>query len=131
MGRIHFPSPIELTPLGNGLAVLCHDYLVPVFGEWVTIPQGFKTDYASVPRWVTPFIQRTELGAVAPVVHDFLYQRGGCVGGLQLSRRQVDTLFRLYMRLEQVPAWRRGVAWVAVRCAGWACWRKGARGLAS
>jgi len=127
METIHFPTSPELSPLGNGMWLLCHDYLFPVHGEWATIPKGFRTDLASVPRWLTPFIQRDELGGVAPLAHDFLYQMGGVLevlGGVRLSRRQVDALFRLLMRLEQVPAWRRGVAWLAVRLAGWACWRR-------
>jgi len=122
----HFPTPPSLQPLGNGAWRLPEDYEFPVARLWTTVPGGFLTDLASVPRWLTPFIQRDELGGAAPVIHDFLYQTGGA--GLEpplkpaLSRRQVDALFRMFMRLEEVPAWRRGVAWGAVRLAGWACW---------
>lgn len=121
---IRFPAPPELKPLGNGRWRLCHPYQVPAIGVWVLLPEGFETDLASVPRILTPFIQRDELGRSAPVVHDALYQWSGRVtAGVRATRRQVDALFRLLMRLEDVPAWRRTVAWLAVRLAGWACWR--------
>ena len=123
---IWFPKKPQLEPLGNGFHRLAHDYAYPVRGVWAYIEEGFLTDMASVPRWLTPFIQSDELGGSAPVVHDWLYQAGGVFNEIDtpLTRRQVDAMFRVLMRLEQVPAWRRGVAWLAVRLAGWACWRK-------
>lgn len=124
-----FPRPPQMEPLGNGKWRLCHPYQAPAYGTWVWIPEGFETDLASIPRILTPFIQRDELGRAAAPVHDALYQWAGRIytdSGtvLTLRRRQVDALFRLLMRLEDVPAWKRTVAWAAVRLAGWACWRE-------
>lgn len=125
---VSFPCPPQMEPLGNGKWRLCHPYRAPAYGTWVRIPEGFETDLASIPRILTPFIQRDELGRAAAPVHDALYQWAGRIytddgTDLTLRRRQVDALFRLLMRLEGVPAWRRTVAWLAVRLAGWACWR--------
>jgi hypothetical protein len=130
MGSIHFPDRPVMSPLGHGLWLLADEYCVPVSGHWMPIPAGFRTDLASVPRLLRVLIQQDELGAAAPIGHDALYQWGGRIDADHtLTRRQVDAWFRLLMRLEQVPAWRRGVAWLAVRVAGWTCWRKGDRGL--
>jgi hypothetical protein len=112
-------------PLGDGVWRLEHEYQYPVMGLWATVPAGFEYDLASVPRALTPFIQPDELGRSAPLVHDWLYQNHGLFAALEapLKRRQVDALFRLLMLLEQVPAWRRYWAWLAVRLGGWLAWR--------
>lgn len=124
----YFPSPPEVCPLGNGVWRVEHDYHFPVYGRWAAVPAAFEYDLASVPRALTPLIQPDELGASAPLVHDYLYSVQGQVkvAGqplLTLSRRQVDALFRLFMRLERVPSWRLYWAWLAVRLGGWLAWR--------
>jgi hypothetical protein len=125
----HFPARPHLEPEGNGSWRVAEDYLFPVANLWVKIPEGFETDLASVPRLLTVLVQDDELGGAAPLAHDALYQWSGDTGqGLVLRRRQVDALFRLYMRLEGVPAWKRTVAWLAVRFAGWACWHRNGKG---
>lgn len=119
-----FPELPALCPIGPNGWQLDHDYMIPVFGRVLTVPKGFKTDLASVPAFFRAFIDDTSLGAASVIAHDFLYQRSGWVfsEGIDLTRREVDHLFSILMRLERVPALRRKVAWLAVRVAGWACW---------
>jgi len=125
-GVLAFPDPPVMIPLGGDNWKLAADYIIPAFGFSMRLPGGFVTDRASVPRLFWPIISPADCGAVAPVAHDWLYQHGGDASGLlaPMTRRKVDSLFRLLMRLERVLGWRRWAAWAAVRLAGWACWHK-------
>lgn len=86
-------------------------------GLTVEVPADFETDYASIPRvfWVT--LPHDGPWAPASVVHDYLYQRGGC------SRFLADAIFRDAMAALGVPWYRRLVIYYAVRLFGWMCWR--------
>lgn len=121
---LHFPDRPELRNLIGGTWELCHDYGVPCYGATLVVPAGFLTDLASVPKPFRGIIDKTSLGGASVIAHDFLYQHGGRTDGVDLTRRQVDALFDTLMHLERIPAWRRTVAWLAVRVAGWAVWKK-------
>lgn len=87
----------------------------------INIPAGFIFDAASVPRFFWAGISPTELGIVAPLVHDWLYRTGGQYGAL--SRSQADQIFLDHMKAEGVSAWRRWAAYAAVRIGGGGSWR--------
>lgn len=93
--------------------------------EGVIIPAGFLTDLASVPRWATPFIDRTSWPWVAAgIVHDFRYVAH------ETDRATADAEMSDIAR--QLGASRRAafVAWAAVRLFGARAWRsRGADGL--
>jgi hypothetical protein len=55
----------------------------------ITIPAGFRTDFASVPRIVGAYLMFGGKGKRAAVVHDFLYS-----GGLAVERDIADEVFR-------------------------------------
>ena len=106
-------------------------------GEWVltaplkyqgnreafTVPMGFGTDFASVPRafWSVfpPYGKHTK----SAVLHDWLYVTQ------PVSRKDADGLFRRTMREAGVSRWRRYTMWAAVRAAGWVYWRRSAKRL--
>lgn len=73
------------------------------------VPQGFKTDFASVPRifaWlVPPYGKYTK----AAILHDYL-----CVT-LLIDRSHADGIFRRAMRELGVSFLRRWLMWAAVR----------------
>jgi len=84
------------------------------------VPDGFLTDFASVPwflAWIVPPYGR---GWTKPaILHDFLYsETGNC------SRFLADSLFREAMYSEGVPFWRRALMYYAVRICGRTSWRK-------
>lgn len=88
------------------------------------IVPGFICDLASVPRALWWVLAPFELSQCAPVLHDWLYKRGGLVGGRQAyTREQADQLFQEVMEEEGVPAWRRAAAFRAVRLFGRFAWR--------
>ena len=95
----------------------------------ITVPAGFEFDLSSVPRPFWPLIAPFELSIVAPLVHDFLYRHGGRppAGSLEpprtYERAEADRMFRAIMEAENVPSWRRVLAYLAVRAFGRSAWR--------
>lgn len=94
-------------------------------GVEIRIPAGFIFDGASVPRLFWLGISPTELGVVAPLVHDWLYRTGGQYGAL--SRGDADSIFLDHMKAEGVSGWRRWAAYTAVRAFGRGSWRDGGK----
>jgi hypothetical protein len=81
----------------------------------ITVPPGFETDFASVPR--LPLVYLLYGGDVADeaaVIHDFLYSHGA---GL-VPRDICDGVFREAMQAQGVAGWRRWPMWVGVRLFG-------------
>lgn len=94
----------------------------------ITVPAGFEFDLSSVPRLFWPLIAPFDLSIVAPLLHDFLYRHGGdpAAGSIEpprtYERAEVDRMFRTIMEAEGVPAWRRVLAYLAVRAFGGSAW---------
>ena len=77
-----------------------------------TVPVGFRTDLASVPRALVWLLPRYGRYTRAAILHDFLWQKGADVG---VSRPDADGIFRRAMRELGVPFLRRWMMWAAVR----------------
>lgn len=87
------------------------------FGESITIGRGFTTDFASIPRpfrWAFTGHGREREPAI---LHDFLYRNG--LG----TRKGADLLFKVAMRHNGVPAWKRKLMYWAVRVGGMGSWQ--------
>lgn len=82
-------------------------------GRWdtFTVPAGFLTDFASVPRAFVWLLPRYGLYTPAAILHDFLVETA------TVSRRDPDGLFRRSMRELGVTFPRRWSTWAAVRTA--------------
>ena len=109
----------------NGGFKLTSDWRVVVEEGAFTVPRGFITDGASIPRllWIIPGFGNEELGFSGPTAHDAVYQ--GIVGrDLGMTRRRTDRMFHTLMRSDGVGRIRAWVAWAAVRGFGWAAWRR-------
>lgn len=79
----------------------------------ITVPQGFRTDFASVPR--LPFVYWLYGGDFcdeAATVHDWAYSTGA------IGRKQADAVFREAMLAEGVSPFRAWPMWLGVRCFG-------------
>ena len=94
----------------------------------ITVPQGFKFDLASVPRFIWGLISPFDLSIVAPLVHDFLYfHKGDPPAGAvdpprTYTRKASDVLFKRIMKQEGVWRWRWQLAYAAVRLFGGGKW---------
>ena len=93
------------------------DMEVPKAGgvETLTIPEGFTFDNASVPRFAWPIIGPMELGAAAPLVHDYLYRKKGVTLVGFFNRLEADKIFLSLMKSEGVKFWRRALGYWSVR----------------
>jgi hypothetical protein len=122
------PPPV-LTFLGRGEWRLEADYTYRDGPTAITVPAGFHFDLSSVPRALWSLIAPFELSIVAPLLHDFLYRHGGRppAGTVDpprtYTRAEVDAMFRRIMEAEDVTAWRRVLAYAAVRVFGMRAWR--------
>lgn len=113
----------------NGQTVLARPWRFFGFGYTLRVPEGYVTDLASVPRLFWPLISAWDLSFAAPILHDFLYEYGGrppagaaYPANVGFSRRETDALFLHLMAEEGVAAWRRWIAWAAVRLFGRGRW---------
>lgn len=78
-----------------------------------TVPVGFRTDFASVPRVVVWLIPRFGRYTAAAILHDWSCSVGIATG--QVTAREADGLFRRVMRESGVPVVRRWLMWAGVR----------------
>ena len=106
----------------------------------ITVPKGFVSNLASVPRILWFYISPFDLGRAA-IVHDWLYAKRGALPGTSFqrwkgewfegewtvvserwSRRDADRLFARMMRESGVSRTKRRRAFWAVRIFGGGKW---------
>ena len=81
----------------------------------ITVPAGFETDFASVPRIPIAYFLVGDIAHKAATVHDYLYRAG------KVSRKVADNVFLEAMKISGVWAWRRYPMFWAVRLFGGLC----------
>jgi hypothetical protein len=81
------------------------------------VPEGFVTDFASVPRLPLAFLLAGNEAHEAAVIHDFIYCKR------LTTREMADAVFREAMGATGEPAWRRFLMWAGVRLGGWVAWK--------
>jgi hypothetical protein len=77
-----------------------------------TVPAGFKTDLASVPRLPVIYWLCGDTSSKAAVVHDYLYTTGA------VPREVADAVLREASGVTGVPWWRRTLMYWGVRIGG-------------
>jgi hypothetical protein len=81
----------------------------------IVVPEGFVTDFASIPRWLWWLWPPDGPWRRAAVVHDWLYSRVGS------SRFLADAMFRELIPDDEVGYWTRIAMFYSVRAfGGWA-----------
>jgi len=113
----HFPHPICGTFLGDGRRFILSEaftFLQPG-QEPIVVPQGFITDFNSVPRglwnWFPPW-EYLEAG----IVHDYLYWLG------KNTRQEADEVHRLIVGLKGANILKRRVIYLGLRVGGQGSW---------
>jgi len=86
-------------------------------GDVFTVPAGFRTDFASIPRPLWAFAPPAGRWGLAAVLHDYAYRTG------LVSREEADRLFLDAMADLKVRWVTRWAMYLAVRAAGWAAYR--------
>ncbi len=99
--------------------------------ELITVPAGFVTDLASIPRAVWSFYPPDGPWAKAAIIHDFLYftkgsgewhGRIGVSRGRAYSRSEADAILKEGMADRDVGKWEQFVIWASVRLGGGRGW---------
>lgn len=114
-------TELQLEKLFNGQYILKEDFKYLVNELLITVPKGFVTDLASIPRplWIffPPFGKYNE----AAVVHDYLYSVQNTTG---LNRKLADKIFKFIMKECGVDCATREVLYLGVRNFGSVFWKK-------
>jgi hypothetical protein len=92
-------------------------YRSDVAGQIFTVPVGFQTDLASVPRLPIVYLLTGDTSTEAAVVHDFLYTYH------PVTRTIADKVLKEASEVTGVPAWRRYIMYWGVRAFGWSHWK--------
>ena len=82
-----------------------------------TVPKGFVTDFASVPRLPIVFALFGDTSHEAATVHDWLYSTK------PVNRKVADAILREASKASGIPAWRRWPMWLGVRLFGGSFWK--------
>ncbi len=99
-----------------------NDYIVKLLeplkfytGECIImVPKGFKTDYASIPKWLQWLISPIEKYVWrASILHDYLYSNKK-----YNSRRFCDNIFIYAMKCDGCDIVTRNIRWIGVRLFG-------------
>lgn len=120
--RSHFSSPAWVKQNKDGKTwtiVESFYYSSAILDKTITIPKGFQTDLASVPRFLwsigfAPFGKYTD----AAIVHDFLYTFQPC------SRSLADMVLLEAMRVLGVGKFKSYTIYSAVRAFGYIYWSR-------
>lgn len=88
----------------------------------VKIPKGFKTDFASIPRFFYSIITPIGKHTLPAILHDYLYANGAKI---DISRKEADKIFynaMLECSVNKCTAW---IMWASVRAFGFTSYKKG------
>jgi len=143
-----FTTPLDVRKLDDGRTWMVLEPFTYHLGtedspDYITVPIGFVTDFASVPRGLWNLFPPTGKYGKAAVIHDFLYQNGGITWEYMIqpndksrpprliTRRRQPTreeadriLFEAMATLKVHPVMKRLVYW-GVRLGGHWAWARG------
>ena len=120
-----FSDPLRVEQSIEGKWILRAPLRFTAPATQITVPAGFVTDLASVPRLFWGLVSPWDV-AKAAVIHDYLYARLRSQCGLSFRQRHAqrfhaDSILLLAMNYSTppVPAWRRWSVFVAVLLFAW------------
>lgn len=109
-----FQTSLDTRELSDNRFVLLAPlvYSSVLLGRDITVPAGFVTDFASVPRLPVAYLLAGGEANEAAVVHDYLYHSH------DVPRPTADAVFEEAMATTGQPWWRRKLMWAGVRLFG-------------
>jgi len=92
----------------------------PITYAGLTVPVGFESDGASVPRffWRAVFPPGDTRALRAAFIHDYIYR----THPEGWTKAQADRLFRDLLVADGIPAWRANLAYYGVKFFGASSW---------
>lgn len=112
--KIHLEQLSGIIP-DNGINYLIDKPLIiAVNDREITIPKGFKTDLASIPRFFYFLFSPNETETVCPaILHDYLYSCGGWV-----KRKYADDVLHSFLLERGYPKYKSFLFYFTVRIFG-------------
>lgn len=114
--KVIFISPLRVEEIADNQHKLLEPFSALVTEDncpdtYLTVPVGFVTDYASVPR-VAPIAYALfgGIGNKAATIHDFLYSPPGTY-----PREWADAVFRAGLVAVGIDSWKAEQMYIAVR----------------
>lgn len=92
-------------------------YQSDIAKQVITVPAGFVTDFASVPRIPISYWLFGDTSHEAAVVHDWLYK------SKPVPRDVADEILKEASAVAGIPAWRRWGMYLGVRIGGGKPWQ--------
>jgi len=92
----------------------------------IIIPKGYRTDFASVPRFLWPIFPPHGRMANAAILHDYMYDNriNESLWGQYQARIIADDLFLIECIKEAVPVWQAIFIYYMIRAFGRRWWIK-------
>ncbi len=100
------------------VAITPFRYESNIAGRLFTVPVGFFTDFASVPRLGMVYALLGNYAHQPAVIHDWLYYSA------IVSRKMADAVLFEAMGVINLSWWRRDLIFSGVRIGGWHAWNE-------
>lgn len=120
-------SPAELREMKSDAAqfTLIEDFVFNSSAGVITVPAGFCSDFASVPRAARWYVDDDDPAILfASIIHDAIYAVAGVLPDRTLTRAQCDDILAEAMLACGAGWLQRAVVYRAVRLFGGSHWRK-------
>ena len=117
-GCARIPSP-TVKPFADNQAWLLVEKLTYSIGQSGisnTVPQGFVTDFASIPKPLWSYLSPHGRYSKAAIVHDYLYWVQDC------TREEADNILLIAMKESGVSSAQQKEIYLGVRAGGWYAW---------
>jgi hypothetical protein len=93
-------------------------------GDIIDIPQGYITDFASIPWWARTLLNGDQ-AFIAALVHDYMYDtQYKHNDDPYIDRKFADLEFLRYMEMYKLPKFKRSLMYFAVRVGAKSWWNK-------
>jgi len=112
--KAEFISDLDVRVIVQGYRLLSPLHYISLVGgkQYITVPDGFVTDFASIPRIARFLITGHGHDRWAAVVHDYLYS-------VRYDRKMADAIFYEALLISEVNKIKARAMYRAVRTGGW------------
>lgn len=109
-----FYSSVCIKPYKNYLYHTCSDIHFAIEKQFYTIPKGFQTDLASIPKIAWSIMTPAHSALIRPaIVHDWFYSKT-----CDYTRYQTDLIFYHMLINDGISPLKASIMYYAVRCFG-------------